>query len=76
MITLNLPPQLEQAIGQQAKAAGLSIENYLFQYLSALVKPVQSSYDVLMNMDYPADVAEIEEEPFLRQSAVRDMEWD
>lgn len=40
MITLDLPPKIEQAIIQQAQQAGLSVENYLFQHISALAKPV------------------------------------
>lgn len=43
MITLDLPPQIEQAVNTRAQQAGVSLEHYLLQYISALVQQTPAS---------------------------------
>jgi|GEM_PF-5723290 hypothetical protein len=40
MITLDLPPKIEQAIYQQAVQAGLSVECYLQERIQSWVQPL------------------------------------
>lgn len=39
MITLDLPPQIETVLIEQADHAGLTVENYLIQQLEQIVAP-------------------------------------
>ncbi|MEH2105043.1 hypothetical protein [Nostoc sp.] len=38
-LTLNLPPELEQYLAQQAKQQGLSVETYTLQILQEYILP-------------------------------------
>lgn len=44
MITLDLPPQIETVLIEQADHAGLTVENYLIQQLEQIVAPKQGSW--------------------------------
>ncbi len=41
-LTLNLPPELEQYLAQQAEQQGLSIETYTLQILNAYILPKEN----------------------------------
>ncbi|WP_254625825.1 hypothetical protein [Nostoc sp. TCL240-02] len=46
-LTLNLPPELEQYLAQQAKQQGISVETYTLQILQEYILPKekQSKWD-------------------------------
>ncbi len=43
-LTLNLPPELEQYLAQQAKQQGLSVETYTVQILQEYILPKEKQY--------------------------------
>lgn len=61
MITLDLPPQIEQIIIAQAQNQGLSVENYLLEQIANLVnqRELGGAESILLSMrddfDEPLD---------------------
>lgn len=64
-----LPPNIAQQILQIQQGAVVQFTHK--GQIVANIVPAQSSYDMLMAMDYPDEVADIEEENFIRQSSPR-----
>ncbi|QMT31034.1 hypothetical protein [Alysiella filiformis] len=64
-----LPPHIVQQILQIQQ--GRTVQFTHKGQIVANIVPAQSSYEMLMAMDYPDEVADIEEENFIRQSSLR-----
>lgn len=64
-----LPPNIVQQILQIQQGTAVQFTHQ--GQIVANIVPAQSSYDMLMAMDYPNEVADIEEENFMRQSSPR-----
>lgn len=64
-----LPPNIVQQILQIQQ--GVAVQFAHQGKIVADIVPAQSSYDMLMAMDYPEDVAEMDDEPFERQISSR-----
>lgn len=64
MITLNLPLNIEQAISQQARQSGLSVEHYLIQQISALANTPNDVAQFVQGKrleSFPADTVQFQQ---------------
>lgn len=70
MITLDLPPKVEQVVSQQAHQAGVSLEHYLLQKIIELTE--QPSHSDVLQFLKGKHLESFGHDPLVLQKSMRD----